>query len=66
LDAIKKRHEQQPDPTFLANAMYLHAGVLIVNKKRSDALDLMDEAIKLDPNNENLKKGKARWVSGEK
>lgn len=66
LKAIEKRNKQQPDPSFLANAMGLHAAVLIVNKKRKDALDLMDEAIALDPNNANFKAWKANWLQGNK
>lgn len=66
LAAVEKLQKKQPDKTFLGNAMFLHAAILLVNKKRKDALDLMDEAIKIDPNNENLKVWKKRWVSGEK
>jgi hypothetical protein len=66
MKAIEQRHKQQPDPAFLANAMGLHAAILIVNKKRKDALDLMDEAIALDPNNKSLKAWKANWLQGNK
>jgi hypothetical protein len=66
MKAIEKRHKKQPDPAFLANAMGLHAAILIVNKKRKDALDLMDEAIALDPNNKNLPAWKANWLQGNK
>ena len=66
MKAVEKRDKQQPDPAFLANAMGLHAAILIVNKKRKDALDLMDEAIALDPNNKNLKAWKANWLQGNK
>ena len=66
LEAVEKRHKEQPDVTFLGNAMYLHAAVLIVNKKRKDALTLMDEAMVIDPKNENLKLAKKRWLDGSK
>lgn len=66
LDAVKKRHKKQPDKTFLGNAMFLHAAILIVNKKRKDALELMDDAIKTDPDNKNLKTWKDRWLAGNK
>lgn len=66
LAAVEQLQKKQPDKVFLGNAMFLHAAILLVNKKRKDALDLMDEAIKIDPNNENLKVWKKRWVSGEK
>ena len=66
MKAIEQRNKQQPDPAFLANAMGLHAAILIVNKKRKDALDLMDEAIALDPNNKSLKAWKANWLQGNK
>jgi len=66
MKAIEKRNKQQPDPAFFANAMGLHAAILIVNKKRKDALDLMDEAIALDPENKNLKAWKANWLQGNK
>ena len=46
--------------------MGLHAAILIVNKKRKDALELMDEAIALDPENKNLKAWKANWLQGNK
>jgi len=66
LKAIEKRNKQQPDPSFLANFMGTHAALLVVNKKRKDALDLMDKAIALDPNNKNLKAWKANWLQGNK
>ena len=66
LAAVQKLQKKQPDKVFLGNAMFLHAAILLVNKKRKNALDLMDKAIKTDPNNENLKTWKKRWVSGEK
>lgn len=66
LAAVEKRHKKQPDPTFLASAMYLHAAVLIVNKQRKKALSLMDEAIKTDPNNKSLKPARDRWLAGNK
>jgi len=66
LAAVKKQHKKQPDKTFLGNAMFLHAAILLVNKKRKDALDLMDDAIEIDPDNENLKVWKKRWLSGAK
>lgn len=66
LAAVEKRHKKQPDKTFLGNAMFLHAAILIVNKKRKDALKLMDKAMATDPNNENLKTWKDRWVAGNK
>ena len=66
MKAIEKRHKQQPDPAFYANAMGLHAAILVVNKKRKDALDLMDKAIALDPNNKNLEVYKANWLQGNK
>jgi hypothetical protein len=66
LAAVEQRHQEQPDATFLGNAMYLHAAVLLVNKKRKDALTLMDEAMVIDPKNENLKLAKKRWLDGSK
>jgi len=66
LKAVEKRHKQQADPAFYANAMGLHAAILIVNKKRKEALDLMDQAIALDPNNKNLPTWRANWVQGNK
>ena len=66
LKAIEKRNKQQPDPSFLANFMGTHAALLVVNKKRKDALDLMDKAIALDPDNKNLKAWKANWLQGNK
>ena len=66
LAAVEKRHKKQPDPTFYANAMYLHAAVLIVNKQRKDALALMTDAMKLDPKNENLKGAYKAWLAGDK
>ena len=64
--AVEKRHKEQPDVTFLGNAMYLHAAVLLVNKQRKEALALMDEAMVIDPKNENLKLAKKRWLDGSK
>lgn len=66
MKAIEKRHKQQPDPSFYANAMGLHAAILVVNKKRKEALDLMEKAIALDPNNKNLKAWRDNWVQGNK
>ena len=66
LAAVEARHKKQPDATFLGNAMYLHAAVLIVNKQRKKALTLMDEAIKIDPNNKNLEPAKQNWLKGNK
>jgi len=66
LAAVEKQHKEQPDVTFLGNAMYLHAAVLLVNKQRKEALSLMDEAMVIDPKNENLKLAKKRWLDGSK
>jgi tetratricopeptide (TPR) repeat protein len=66
LAAVEARHKKQPDATFLGNAMYLHAAVLLVNKQRKKALSLMDEAMKIDPNNKTLEPAKKRWVAGNK
>ena len=66
LAAVEKLQKKQPDKTFLGNAMFLHAAILLVNKKRKDALKLMDDAIETDPDNKNLKVWKDRWVSGAK
>mgnify|MGYP001209033701 FL=1 len=66
LAAVEKLQKKQPDKTFLGNAMFLHAAILLVNKKRKDALKLMDDAIEIDPDNKNLKVWKDRWVSGAK
>ena len=66
LKAVEKRHAKQPDKAFYANAMSIHASILIVNKKRKEALDLMEEAITLDPNNKNLKTWRDKWLSGDK
>jgi tetratricopeptide (TPR) repeat protein len=66
LEAVEKRHAASPDAGFLANALYVHAAVLIVNKQRKEAFAAMDRAIELDPKNENLVKAKERWVEGDK
>ena len=63
---IQVIEKSKPDDTYLANAMWRHAGVLIVCKKRKEALSLMEEAIKLDPKNEDLKKAHAHWLAGNK
>ena len=66
LKAVEKRHAKEPDKTFLGNAMYLHAAILIVNKKRKEALALMQAAMKVDPNNANLKPAYENWLKGNK
>ncbi len=66
LEVVEKRHKQNPDNVWLANALYLHASVLIVANQRKEAFAAMDRAIELDPNNENLKNAKKRWVDGSK
>jgi len=66
LAAVEKLQKKQPDKTFLGNAMFLHASILLVNKKRNDALKLMDKAIAIDPDNENLKAWKKKWLAGDK
>ncbi len=64
--AVEEQHEKQPDAPFLANAMYVHAAVLIVNKQRKQGLELMEQAMQVDPKNENLKKAYDRWLAGDK
>lgn len=66
LDEVEKRHKTSPDNPFLASAMYLHAAVQIVNNQRKEAFATMDKAMAIDPNNENLKKAKERWLDGSK
>jgi hypothetical protein len=66
LAAVEARHKKQPDATFLGNAMYLHAAVLIVNKQRKKALALMDKAMEVDPGNQNLAPAKQNWLKGNK
>ncbi len=66
LAAAEKKNKAAPDNAWLANAMYLHASVLIVANQRKEAFALMDKAMALDPKNENLKKAKDRWVDGSK
>ncbi len=66
LKAIEERDKEQPDPAFLANFMGTHAALLIVNNKRKDALDLMDEAIAIAPDMKALKDWKANWLQGNK
>ena len=66
LAAVEARHKKQPDATFLGNAMYLHAAILIVNKQRKKALVLMDKAIAVDSGNQNLVPAKKNWVKGNK
>jgi len=66
LDEVEKKHKAAPDPAFFANAMYLHAALLNVSNLRKEAFALMDKAIALDPQNENLKKAKAAWMDGSK
>jgi hypothetical protein len=51
---------------FLANALYIHACVQIVNNLRKDAFASMERAISLDPANENLKKALDRFKDGSK
>ncbi|MGE3171895.1 MAG: hypothetical protein AB7O97_04665 [Planctomycetota bacterium] len=51
---------------FLANALYLHACVQIVNNQRKQAFAGMERAIELDPANEGLKKALDRFKSGSK
>ncbi|MFM1873741.1 MAG: hypothetical protein RL398_3163 [Planctomycetota bacterium] len=66
LAEVEKRHKQSPDKVWLANALYLHAAVLVVANQRKEAFAAMDRAIELNPNDENLKAMKARWVDGNK
>lgn len=66
LEVVEQRHKKNPDNVWLANALYLHASVLVVAKQRKEAFATMDRAIELDPNNENLKLAKKRWIDGSK
>lgn len=66
LAEVEKRHQQSPDKVWLANALYLHAAVLVVANQRKEAFAAMDRAIELNPGDENLKTMKARWVDGHK
>lgn len=66
LAEVEKRHQQNPDKVWLANALYLHAAVLVVANQRKEAFAAMDRAIELNPADENLKLMKARWVDGHK
>lgn len=66
IKAVAALQKKQKDDAFHADAMYLHAAILLINRKRSDALDLMEEAIALAPKSEYLKKQRDSWLSGEK
>ncbi|MCA8952449.1 MAG: hypothetical protein KDE27_23260 [Planctomycetes bacterium] len=66
LAAVEKECQKSPDDVFLANGLFLHAAVLVVNNKRKEAFEMMDRAIELNPTDENLKDWKKRWISGEK
>ncbi len=66
LAEVEKRHQQNPDKVWLANALYLHAAVLVVANQRKEAFAAMDRAIELNPGDENLKAMKARWIDGAK
>ena len=59
LNAVKKA-------PYLASALYLHAGVQIINNLRKEAFATMDRAIALNPKDENLKKAKDNWLDGSK
>lgn len=66
LKEVEKQQKTDPDPAFLANAMYLHAAILNVNNLRKEAFALMDKAIATDPKNDNLKLAKEQWMDGSK
>ncbi len=66
LEEVEKRHKTSPDNPFLGSAMYLHAAVQLVCNQRKEAFATMDKAMAIDPNNENLKKAKDRWLDGSK
>ncbi|GAB4151224.1 MAG: hypothetical protein Fur0037_19980 [Planctomycetota bacterium] len=66
LAEVEARCKEKPDPAFLANALYLHASVQIVNNLRKDAFASMQQAIELNPTDDNLKKALDRWKSGAK
>jgi tetratricopeptide (TPR) repeat protein len=66
LDEVEKRHKTSPDGPYLASALYLHAAVQMVNNQRKEAFAAMDRAMALNPNDENLKKAKDRWLDGSK
>lgn len=51
---------------FLANALYLHAAVQIVNNLRKEAFAGMERALQLQPKDENLKAALDRWKNGDK
>jgi hypothetical protein len=65
LEAAEEAAKERGNP-FLANALYLHASVQIVNNLRKDAFATMERAIRLDSSNENLKKALERWKAGSK
>lgn len=66
LAECERQHKLQPDKVWLANALYLHAAVLVVANMRKEGFAAMDRAIELNPSDENLKAMKARWVDGAK
>ena len=66
LDEVEKKQKTSPDKPFYANALYLHASMLVVNNLRKEAFAMMDRAMTIDPKNENLKKARDRWLDGSK
>lgn len=66
LDEVEKKQKASPDKPFLANAMYLHAAMQLVNNLRKEAFATIDRAMVIDPSNENLKKARDRWLDGSK
>ena len=58
--------KKRPDDAVLANALYIHAQVQIVNNLRKEAFASMERAMQLNPKNESLGKALERWKSGEK
>jgi len=52
--------------SFLAQSLYTHAAVQIVNNLRKEAFATMERAIQTDPSDDNLKKVLERWKDGAK
>lgn len=66
LKVIETQQKKDGDVAYLADAMYLHAAILLINRKRSEALELMEQAIQTSPKSEYLKAKLKSWVSGDK
>lgn len=66
LKEVENAQKAAPDKPFHAIALWRHAAVQVVNNLRKEAFATMDKAIALDPNNENLKAARDRWLDGSK